>query len=375
MTNHSFLHRNLLIGLLAGALLVPVVTSASTVLRSGETLSIGQDQIIEGDLYMAGNIISVSGQVVEDFLVAGAEINLNGQVGADMLAVGANIDINGTVGDDLRVIGNNVVVAEPVLGDLFVVGANVKLLSTASVSGDVTVLGGAVLIEAPVEGNILGWVEELRVNANVTGDVKVTTPALTVGDSANIAGNVEYVSSVPLVRSQSSTISGEVVRSDPPQSEVVLDNPTPLLISLLGWLFSVALWFLVSRQSLQRLVRRTLLPSVRAVVIGGAAVLLVPFAMVVLLVSGLGLLPGLVLVATYVLLFTLAVIALPVVVAQFLMTISMQQSPPITLLTLLSGVVAVGLIALVPFVGPIVLTGFFILTFGALVDLLLRAIR
>jgi hypothetical protein len=364
-----------LLVVLALLLLTPALAFASTVIRTGDTVSIGQDQVIEGDLYAAGNIVSLSGQVEEDLLVAGTEVNINGQVGLDVFALGANVDINGTVGDDLRVIGSNVIVAEPILGDVFAVGANIKILSTASVSGDVTVIGGTVIIEAPVEGDILGWVESLRIDSSVTGDINVTTQSLTLGDKATISGNVQYVSSEPLVRSQSSTIVGEEVRNDPPIADNESFNPLAILLPLLGLLFSVALWFLVSRRSLQLVVSRTLLPGVRAVLLGGATLLLAPFAIVVLVMSALGTLPGLALLTLYVLFIILAMIALPAVAAQLVLTVVKGKQPPVSLLTLIIGVGLVGLASITPLIGPILLVGFFILTFGALVDLLLRTNR
>lgn len=353
-------------------LLAPLVTEARTVVRSGDTVSIGQDQLIEGDFYTAGNIINISGEIEEDLLVAGAEVTINGQVGADALVAGGNVDVHGTVGDDLRIAGGNIVIAEPVLGDVFVIGGDIKVLSTATVTGDLTVIGGSVEVAGAVEGRVLGWVETLRIDGVVGGEVDVTVVSLTLGDNADVGGDVKYTSHNQLVRSQSANVAGEVLRSDPVVEETETGVVT-VLMPLLILLFSVALWYLLSRRMLEKVVNRALEPGVKRVLVGSLVLLLGPVAVSILLVSMLGLLGGIILLAMYMLFITLAIVALPAVIAQFIYSIIQNEYRPVNLLTLMIGTLLVGVCMLVPFVGPVILVGFLVLTFGALIDLLLQA--
>lgn len=368
LPNSIFLVAFLFVGL------IPFSSEARTVVRSGNTISIGQDQVIEGDFYTAGNIVTISGQVQEDLLVAGTEVNVNGQIGADVLVLGANVDINGTVGDDLRILGGNIIIAEPVLGDVFVIGGNIKILSSASVTGDVTIIGGSAVINGPVEGRVLGWLETLRIDSSVVGDVEVTATTLTLGDNANIGGDIKYVSQTQLTRSQSATVDGEIVRNDP-VIESGQTNMTQLLMPLLVILFSVALWYLLSRRLLQRVVNRTLMPGLRPVLIGGLVMILAPFAISILLVSMLGTFAGIAVLATYILFLVLAIVALPAVLGQFLQTVVKSKQTTLSLVSLVSGTFIVGLCLVIPVVGPIILVGFMVLTFGAMVDMLIRANR
>lgn len=369
-TSHKFLIVLMLVGLFA----MPFTSEARTVVRSSDTISIGQDQLIEGDFYTAAEIINISGRVEEDLLAAGGEVTVNGEVGADVFILGGNVDVHGVIGDDLRVIGGNVTIAEPVLGDVFVVGGTVRVLDTASITGDLTLVGSYAEVNGVVEGRVLGWVETLRIDSSVSGDVEVTTNALTLGDKAVIGGNLQYVSQDQLVRSQSATVSGEIVRNDPVVSESTA-SPVSVVLPLLVLLFSVALWYLISRRMLQRVTNRALLPGVRPVLIGGLTLVLAPFAISILLLSMLGFIAGVAILAVYVLFFALAITALPAVVGQFFFLMTQKNPAPLSLLTLLLGTVVVAVLMFIPIIGPIVLVGFLILTFGALVDLLIRANR
>ncbi len=360
--------------LLSLLLLAPISVDASTILRSGDTISIGQDQLIEGDFYTTANIINVSGEVQDDFLAAGAEVNLNGKVGKDVLIVGGNVDIHGTVGDDLRVVGGTVIVAEPVLGDVFIIGGTVQVLQTASIAGDLTVIGGTVDVSGSVEGKVMGWMESLRVDGDVLGSIDVTVTNLTLGDKANVAGEVKYVSHQQLIRSQSATVGGEEVRNDP-VVEKSSQSPLSMLLPLLILIFSVALWYLLSRRLLQRVVNRALLPRIRIALMGGLVLIFAPFAVSILMVSMLGLLVGLVVLSGYMLFVAASIIALPAVIGQFVFTVTKDQAQPISLLTLLVGALLIGLCLLVPDIGLVIIIGFFVLTFGSLLDLMLKANR
>ena len=177
-----------------------------------------------------------------------------------------------------------------------------------------------------------------------------------------------------LVRSQSATVGGEVVRNDP-IVEDTYSSPASVLLPLLVLIFSVALWYLLSRRLLQRVVNRALLPRIRIALLGGLVLILSPFAISILLLSMLGFMVGLVALACYILFIVASMIALPAVIGQFIFTVTKEGVSPISLLTLLVGTLIVGLCMFVPVVGPVIILGFFILTFGALVDLLLRANR
>jgi hypothetical protein len=376
MVKTSLFSRILFFALLSTVLvaLLPTEGEARTVVRSGDTVSVSEDQRIEGDFYTAGLLINIRGQIEEDLLAAGTEVTINGQVGADVLIVGSQVKVNGTVGDDLRIIGETIEITEPVLGDVFVVGASVRIAPTASITGDVTLIGGTAEISGSVDGRVFGWLESLRVDSAVGGDIDVTVATLTLGEKATVGGDVIYTSASPLIRSQSTTIVGEEVRTEPVLEETSVSVQS-LLVPLLMILFSVALWFLLSRRSLQRTVDKALTPGIRTVAIGIIAVMFGPLAIGVLMVSMLGLFAGIAALSLFVLFMTLAVVAVPAVMAQLVYSLLQETAKPISLLTLVVGTAIFGLCLLVPVVGPILLVGFTILNFGALIDLLIRANR
>jgi cytoskeletal protein CcmA (bactofilin family) len=361
--------------ILLGALLLAVFPSqvlyAQTVVRTGDAVSVASDKIISGDFYTATSILDISGEVAGDISAVTGQATLNGVVGGDVLVIAGNADIHATIGDDLRIIGGEVVIASPVAGDVFVIGGTVRFLSTATVGGDVLVYGGDVEIASAVGGDILGTVNALRIDAVVAGSVNVTTASLVLGDSADIAGTVQYVSVNALTRAPDAKIGGEITRNDPLVEETN-NSLQAALIPALVLLFSVLVWYMVARTFLQKIVDRALVRSARPGLLGFLAFLIVPLIIVVLLVSMLGTLVGLTALSAYFLMVCLGIVSGAAVLGQLIMKLKKGNTNTISPLSLTLGVIGITVCALVPFVGGVVLLALLLVTVGAIVDIVIR---
>jgi hypothetical protein len=353
----------------------PPAAFASSAVRTGDSVSIETDEKIEGDFYTAASVVNLSGEVVEDYLSIAGRNTLNGRVGKDVFMVGATVDVHGPVGDDVRVIGADVVIAEPVAGDVFVIGDTVKVLSTATIGGDLVVYGNTVEVAGAVGGSILGQYETLRVDTTVAGAVDVSVVSLTLGDRADIGGNLEYASNEQLVRAQNAKVGGEISRSDVLVEEADFKSVFRVLLILeLVVLFSVLAWFLVSRRMLLSVVTRALRPTIRATTIGFVTFLAAPVILGVLLVSVIGTVIGLIGFLLYALLLILSFLGAMAVTGSFILKLFKKtDSLEVTPYTIVIGVVASFLLLLVPFIGPVAFLAVFLATLGAHVDLLLAS--
>ena len=344
---------------------------ARTVVRSGDGVSIAEDQVIRGDFYSAANTINVSGTIENDMIAIAAQININGSIGDDALFVAGRTDVHGVVGDDLRIVSNETVIAEPVMGDVLVIGGSVNILSTASISGDVVLYAGDVTIEGSVGGDVIGSADSLRIDAAIAGDIDVTVADLTLGDRANIEGSVRYVSNSLAIQSPNATVVGDMVRNDPilPGKDMNIRNA---MIPVLVLLFSALVWYLVSRRSLTKVANRALISSSRPFLIGLGTVVLAPFAGFVLLISLIGSLVGIAVFTAYILLGTLSIMAMSAVLGMLLMRAFNRPVAELSLMTLMVGVAGVILLMLLPFVGQLLLFALLVVSVGAMVDLVAR---
>src|SRR3989344_3639114 len=90
--------------LLVVILAIPSVALASSVMRTGEAVSVAADQAVEGDFYGLGNDVTVSGEVTDDLLVIAGKVKVNGKTGADLAALAGDVQIDGVIGGDARIV-------------------------------------------------------------------------------------------------------------------------------------------------------------------------------------------------------------------------------------------------------------------------------
>ena len=193
---------------------IPLITLAETVVRTGESVAIGNDQVVENDFYAAGQSIVHSGEVKGDMYAAGASVTVNGPIGADLTILGGTAQVHSEIKDDVRIIAGDTVIGGKVVGDVFVIGGVLKVLSSASIDGDVFFYGGEAEISGPVKGSVMGTAEAFRIDAQIDGNVDViASRALVLGDRASVSGNVSYQSVGEINRAQQAVVVGEVVRN------------------------------------------------------------------------------------------------------------------------------------------------------------------
>ncbi len=351
----------------------PYAVEASTVVRTGETVAVSADQVVEGDFYGLGGTVALSGEVTDDLLVLGGTVTMNGEVGADTTVVGGTVDIHGLVSDDVRVIGGSVTIAGEVTGNLVVVASDLKVLSTAKIGGDVLFFGAKADVSGSVGGNVLGTSEYLRVDAPVGGGLDVKTRNLVLGERADIAKDVRYTSALELTRAQNALVKGEVMRSEP-RVMVAENNVKDALIPFLITLFAALVFYLFFKRFTLRVVEEAQSRQLRAVLIGLAVVFLTPIVGLVLLVTTLGSIIGVMLLLSYLILVLLGMVLMGAVAGGYIMTLRKQGSL-LSVLSVVVGVALVHVLLYVPIVGPVLLIPLTLLTLGVATERLYALLR
>lgn len=358
--------RQMLFALGVFALCVPVFAQAETVLRIGEDVSVDDDQVVEGDYYVSvgpfGNT-SMSGEVTGDMYAFGGLVTTNGTVGSDLTVIGGASQLHATVTDDVRIIAGEVTLAEHVGGDLFVIGGALKMLSSASVAGDVIFFGGDAQIEGTVEGSILGTSERLRIDGEVGGDVDVKTASLALGQNADITGSVTYASARELSRAQTAVVEGEVLHN-PVRTDAQADAKD-LLAPLFITLFAVLSLYLLFKKELQVLVDIVLAHPLQSGLCGAAVLVLGPVVSIVLLFTVLGILIGIAGLALSILAYVLAYVLSGIVLGAYLSKLFTKR-PRVTLTWICVGTALLYGLLLIPVLGPLLMLILALLSLGGL---------
>lgn len=361
------------LGVMLFGLLVPTLAFASPVVRSGESVTVTEDQAVEEDFYAAAGAVTVSGSVAGDVVVAGGTITVNAPIGADLIAAAGTVQLHSTVADDVRVAGGDITLADEIKGDLIVFGGVLRVLSTAHVAGDIIFGGGEMVIEGPVGGSVVGATGRARIDSSVGGDVDIRAgEGLALGDRAEILGDVIYTGDRDIERAQGAVVVGDIqTHASERDSSAEIQA---VAVTLFSVLFVALLAYLLFRRQLGILVQEGRHSYGKDGLIGLAVLLGVPFVSVVLMVSVLGLFAGIFLLACYVALLIAAWVVAGVLAGSLFMQLFSRHGS-VTLVSVVVGVSLLQILVLVPFIGWLLGFAAILIGLGSIATRLYHLIR
>ncbi|MBD2307447.1 hypothetical protein H6G17_18395 [Chroococcidiopsis sp. FACHB-1243] len=238
---------------------------------SGKQVTIAAGQIVPDDVYLAGETILLNGTVKGDAVLAAKQITLNGTVEGDLIAAGQVITINGSVGDDARLAGQ-VLILQPkarIADDAIAAGFSWENQTGSNIGGDLTIFANQALLAGSIEHDAIAATNALELRGSVGGNMQATAvgdpqlveipfvpqppvtvapikPGLTLTDTAQIDGKVNYKSATTAQISPRAKIAGGVVRealeqhqiapTSNPVREVIWQIQRLLALLLVGWL-------------------------------------------------------------------------------------------------------------------------------------------
>lgn len=291
-------------------------------------------QPFDDDLMAAGHRVSVAGPVAGDTAVAGFDLSVSAPIGGDLLAVGYDVNLLSTIGGDARVAAIDLFVGPDarIGGDLSASAADARI--DGAIQGDVQLAGQHIVVGGSIAGSLDVAAEtlELLPGTHILGDLRFAGPEpVRMGDDVSINGTIRHHYQEP--ESTGASIAGMAGRA--------------LALFLLGlavlWLFPGA----VRRSGTRRIWARHAL-------LGGTMLLAAPVLMAALAFSVVGIPLALLLGGAYLL-------ALPVGLAVAAMAITLsignheRQRGTMILRRFAITVLVLTLLALVPWVGPVLL--------------------
>ncbi len=159
--------------------------------RAGEQIVVGSSEVVRDNLYIAGGEVVVDGSVEGDLFVAAGNLTITGEVMGDVLVFAGTVKVNGKIGGDLRTGAGEVDISGEVAGEVLAGVGTFNLLKDGKVGGEILAGIGTAMISGQTEG------------------LRLQTGNLTINDSANIKGDLEYYSSREGNISDKATIAGQ----------------------------------------------------------------------------------------------------------------------------------------------------------------------
>lgn len=212
-------------------------------IRGDDTITIGNEEVIDDDLLLGGNIVVVNGVVNGDLVAAGSQVIINGEVKGSLLFAGQILVLNGKVDGAVYSGGTSLTVGPNAeVGRNLIFGGYSYRAEPGSSIGRDTIIGGyQAVLDGKIERNVYAALAALELNGNVGGNVEATVDApgssvdlqfvpgfggqpmpppiqtgLRIGPEAKIAGKLSYTSVVDQSDSIASEPGGGIVHMAPP---------------------------------------------------------------------------------------------------------------------------------------------------------------
>jgi predicted acyltransferase (DUF342 family) len=279
--------------------------------REQETVS----RRLGDDVFMAGGHLQMAEAIAGDEFLAGGTIATSGAVRGDQVAAGGRLDLGSNVDGGLYAAGGRVLLEGKVGRNARIAGGDVEIGPEADVQGGVTVCGGRVEINGHVGKYLQVGAGRTRIDGHIGGDVHVASGELNLGPGAIIDGTLTYYGPQPATVAAGAQIKGGMqyverkrwghgVRTEMPRGFGV-----GAWLWLIGWIVAgsvlLALWPGFTRAVADIALRRPWI----ALVTGFVVLVCAPIAVLLLMITVIGIPLALLAICLYAALLPLGYLA------------------------------------------------------------------
>lgn len=266
-------------------------TANATYIRSGET--------VRSSAYLAGDDVTVEGTIKGDLFCAGNTIKISGTVEGDIICAGANIEITGRAAGDMRLAGQSVVLRGEAGGNVSLLADTVRTEKTTKIGGDVNGAAANVRLAGDYGRDIALAAEQMTILGNVARDVEGTYQTLRLTEESQVGGRLSYVS--PQEAQNNGKVQGEVThrQGDGARVSVAVQLFVMMVAALFGLLLLAFILSYVIPKPLEDMAVYAANAPARPLLWGLAAALIMPLAVVIMLLSYVGVIAGIFMVLVW----------------------------------------------------------------------------
>ncbi|WP_147274784.1 bactofilin family protein [Ferruginivarius sediminum] len=323
---------------------------------------------IHGDKqFLAGSEVYVQAEVEDDIFAAGGEVRVRDTKAADLFLAGGFVNLRGVEAQDGIMAGGEVDMSGRFSGDVIAAGGSLEMEPDTEVAGDVLMAGGRLGVSGRIAGTLRAAGGQVRIDGPVDGDVYLAGGRLVLGPNARIGGNLSYSSGEEIEIAGGARVAGEVTRRPGVDFAARMPGVAQLIVAgVLTWIgviVSLIVLGAVLLAAFPRLVAGasdtiTLRP-LPSLALGVVLMVAVPIAAAIAMATAIGLPLGLFALLLYALALATGLIAAALWIGQYLPKLRGRHAQHTEyrwcLARVAAGLVVLGLVVLVPFLGGLAL--------------------
>lgn len=320
---------------------------------------IGPDEIVSGNLYVAGESVIVEGTISGDLIAAAQKISVKGRIDGDVIAAAQEIVIDGDIGGNLRIAGSYLVVNGSVARNVNVFGSSIHFGSGSRVGWDVYLAGENVSLNGVIDGSLSGNAKKAALSGQVGKSVNLnldqtgSAESLVISSTTVINGDLKYSALASANVSPDASIAGEITKVTPQTTK-----EGDWLVWVWKELFAIFAAFAVGLvviyvgKNITRKIIDDLETAPAKMILPGLALLLaLPPVALLLAFSIIGIPLALIIASTWMILLYLGKILSAILVGRLLVNKLGRAGGDNLLPSLVSGVLIIWLLAAIPYFG------------------------
>jgi cytoskeletal protein CcmA (bactofilin family) len=317
---------------------VTVVTGGS-VFRGGETVVI--DESVDGDVYCAGQSVTIRGLVTGDVICASQNLSIEGKVFGNVRVVGQHVNLSSSVGRNVTVLGQSITLSQQ-----------------ASIAGELLAAGQTMTLSGTVGKGAKVAAQSVSLNGQVRGDVFVAAETFDIGNGTVIDGALSYQATKQITVPASAHVKGPVTFTQAeehksPKKNISVAWPAKAVGSILIYMGVGLLIIIFTKKLFPAITGHMREKPLGTLLLGVAGVVLVPFVLLVLTLTIIGIPVAFLVGIAYALVLMVAKLFTAVIVGQWVLEALVPKAKGNAVYQVLVGVPITFLTLKMPFIGAV----------------------
>jgi hypothetical protein len=358
--------------------LYPTPSQAADV-RRADRVDVGADETIDDNLIAIAKTVVIEGHITGDTVVVANTVTVNGTIDGNLVTIAKDVDIEGVVRGSVLSAGRHVHVVGLYGTQLYAAG-RVVTLDTVDLSGDAMLAGAKIGVSGNIGRDVYASGDHVQVDAVLQRDLIVDSDDVHVGQYAWIGRNLtaDVRKTNDLVVESGASINGltnidldtiEDTRFDDFSfyAGKFLMLAAGLLFGVVAFVFAPNMFKAPRQQTEQHRWPRVL-------GLGIAALILIPVLAVIIAVTLVGIPVALVAIGGYALALYLGKLFIVAELGRRLLNLSGQKRADVVW-SLLVGLLIVGVLVELPYVGGLLSFALAVLGLGTVINYMLEGRR
>ncbi|MEA3324334.1 MAG: hypothetical protein U9Q37_04250 [Euryarchaeota archaeon] len=357
---------NLLMLLFIAVILICTPATATEMVAADQQYNLGEGEVLEDDLIVAGGTIMIDGDVFGDLIAAGGDIEVAGRVDDDAWITGGSLIIDGEIGDDLRAAGGAIHLRGSVADNAMIAGGTIAASSNSAVGGDLDVAGGSIEITGHVGRDLSCGGGSVVLGGAVDGNATIFADDIRILQSARIQGDLEYTSDKE-IEIPAGTVMGDVVyKRSEKKVEDIYSKITSSIISFLSILLIGLLMVRFAGNTTIRVSDTIATHILKSLGSGVLLLIAIPLIALILMITLIGLPLGLIVLFAYIVILYISKIFVGLAIGRRIVTYAKKEiSSPYWHLVV--GLIVIAFATKLPLVGFLISLIVILVGLGALV--------